>query len=153
MTRCTNKCSYCGHFMIPLEKRTTGTKDLHDIELGKLHEFVLRNFPSNVIQDFIEFKTGQTLTLSMSALRSSRSNVLKKSHGNVDMTPAKSLLHFLESVDGLEYKVLTGTYDEATDRVSVCQKNKKSRKEDGTKKGEPVTATKSHCSILRYSNN
>ena len=45
---------HCGHFMIPLKKRTTGTKDLHDIELGKLHEFVLRNFPSNVIQDFIE---------------------------------------------------------------------------------------------------
>jgi len=128
--------SHFGHFVVPPEKRMTGTKDLADVDIGKLSEFMARNFPTSVIQDFIEFETGQTL--STSAIRSFRRTVLKKSHDDKDMTPAESLLHFLDSVDGLEYKTLTGTYDEATDCVSVRQTNKKSGKNGGTTKGETV---------------
>jgi hypothetical protein len=133
------QCSGCnlshfGHFVIPPEHRLSGTKDLPEVDLGKLSEFMSMNFPTNVIQDFIEFETGQTL--SMSAIRSFRRTVLKKSHDGKDMTPAESLLHFLDSVEGLEYKILTGTYDEASDCVSVRQTNKKSGHMGSSSKGE-----------------
>ena len=133
------QCSGCnfshfGHFVVPPEHRVSGTKDLPELDVGKLNEFLSRNFPTSVIQDFIEFETGQTL--SMSAIRSFRRTVLNKSHDGKDMTPAESLLHFLDSVEGLEYKILTGTYDEASDCVSVRQTNKKSGQNDSTSKGE-----------------
>ena len=135
-----------GHFVVPPEKRVSGTKDLADVDVGKLSEFMSRNFPTSVIQDFIEFETGQTL--SISAIRSFRRTVLKKSHVDRDMTPSECLLHFLDSVDELEYKILTGTYAEATDCVSVRQTNEKSGQDGGTTKGEKVIEIQGDCCFL-----
>ena len=61
--------------------------------------------------------------------------MLRQDNGNEDVTAAQSLLNYLESVDGLEYKTLTGTYDEATDCVTVRQQNKLSGKLAELKEG------------------
>jgi len=60
---------------------------------------------------------------------------LHQDNGDKDVTAAQSLLNYLESVDGLEYKTLIGTYDEATDCVTVRQQNKYSGKTAELKEG------------------
>ena len=98
-----------------------------------IHKFFRKNFPTNIIQDYIELETGHTL--STSSLRKLRSIVLHQDNGDKDLTAAQSLLNYLESVDGLEYKTLIGTYDEATDCVTVRQQNKFSGKTAELKEG------------------
>ena len=108
-----------GHTSIPLDKKTSGVSQLVDKDLGKVRKFIEKNFPTNIIQDYVEFETGHNL--SAASIQNLRRTVMNDSHGNVDMTLAESLLQYLESVDGLEYKCLTGSYDEATDCVTVRQ--------------------------------
>jgi hypothetical protein len=125
--------SHNDHTMIPFDKRTSGVSQLEDEDLGKVRKFIEKNFPTNIIQDYIEFETGHNL--SAASIRNLRRTVMNDSHGNVDMTPVESLLQYLESVDGLEYKCLTGSYDEATDCVTVRQQNKFSGKKAELKTG------------------
>ena len=114
--------SHNEHSSVPFEKRITGLNDLPDHDLGKIGKFTKKNFPSTIIRDYVELETGHSL--SNSSIRKLQSIVLNQAHGNEDMTPAQSLINYLESVPGLEYKTLTRTYGEAVDLVTVRQQNK-----------------------------
>ena len=118
--------SYNGHTSTPFDKRTSCASQLVDKDLEKVRKFI-EKLSNQHNPRLCEFETGHNLSAAL--IQNFRRTVLNNSHaGNVDMTPAGSLLHYLESFSGLEYKTLTGPYDEATDCVTVHQKNEFSGK-------------------------
>lgn len=81
-------------------------------------EMLGKNCPTSVVQLLLSVLNGTTVTRD--AMNRMRRAVLISKHGNVkDESTADTLIRMLEEKEGTTYCYMTGSYDEALDKVRV----------------------------------
>ena len=132
-------CNACfthnNHIRIDPEHRGTTTKNLDVSSMTNIKKLIEKHCSSTSIIDFVEVHSG--IKLSKQNIAKLRSKILlssdKKREGE---TTAESLLRMLHEKEGLRYTVFTGTYEQASDLVTVRRKNRRSRSDNNEVTGK-----------------
>ena len=134
-------CNACfthnGHIRIDPEHRATTTKNLDAQSMTNIKKLIEKHCSSSTIIDFIDVQTG--IKISKQNVAKLRSKILlnsdKKREGE---TTAETMLRMLHEKDGLRYTVFTGTYQQATDLVTVRRRNRKSKTNKNDEAGKTI---------------
>ena len=132
-------CSACfthnDHIRIDPKHRATTTKNLDAQSMTNIKKLIEKHCSSSSIIDFVEVQSG--IKLSTKNVAKLRSKILLNSdRKRVGESTAESLLRMLHEKEGLRYTVFTGTYEQASDLVTVRRRNRKSRSNKNDEKGK-----------------
>ena len=125
-------CNWChiGHLPVDRCYMKNGKKDIPDDQLTLASKLLEQNMPSSLVNEWLDLACGNKL--SSNSVKSLRQAVMTDKHSlngepGANGTPATKLMYALQTTKNCEYTVLTGTYDEALDKVRVTKTKKTKR--------------------------